>query len=124
MRFARFVFVIAGLWGIAVLTPFYWLVDITGRHYHAPTDYSQFFWGFFSITLTWQIAFLLIGSNPARFRPLMPVAVLEKLGFILTVVSLYTRGRITAVDATAAIPDAVLGALFVAAFAATSSKTR
>lgn len=30
MRFARTVFVIAGIWGIAVLTPFYWLVDATG----------------------------------------------------------------------------------------------
>ena len=31
MRFARTVFLIAGVWGITVLTPLYWLRDVTGR---------------------------------------------------------------------------------------------
>ena len=33
MKFARVIFLIAGVWGIAVLTPLYWLRDITGRTY-------------------------------------------------------------------------------------------
>ena len=31
MRFARTVFTIAGVWGIVVLLPLYFLVDITGK---------------------------------------------------------------------------------------------
>jgi len=27
VRFARIVFVVAGIWGLVVLTPFFWLVD-------------------------------------------------------------------------------------------------
>ena len=46
MRFARIVFVAAGVWGIAVLTPLYWLVDITGRRYSPPGDYPHFSYGF------------------------------------------------------------------------------
>jgi hypothetical protein len=38
MKFARIVFMFAGVWGIVVLIPFYWLVDITGR-YSPPTEY-------------------------------------------------------------------------------------
>ena len=38
MRFARVVFSLAGLWGIAVLTPLYALVEVSGRVYTPPTD--------------------------------------------------------------------------------------
>jgi len=120
MKFARIVFTVAGVWGLAVLTPFYWLVDITGRHYQAPTEYPHFFWGFFAVTLAWQIGFLLIGSNPSRFRPFMLPAIVEKLGYVITLSLLYKAGRVAAADATAAIPDGLLGLLFVAAFALTS----
>ena len=119
MRFAKIVFVIAGIWGIVVPTPFYWLVDVTGRHYNPPTDYPQFFYGFFSVAMAWQIAFLVIGSNPARFRPVMIPGMLEKFGHVLTVASLYRQARISTQDAQAAVPDLLLGVLFIVAFAKT-----
>ena len=71
MKFARVVFLVAGVWGIVVLTPLYFLVDLTGRQYAAPVDYPQFFYGFLAVAIAWQIAFLVIGSSPARFRPMM-----------------------------------------------------
>ena len=45
MTFARFVFIGAGVWGVVVLTPLLFLVDISGRHYLPPTSYPQFFYG-------------------------------------------------------------------------------
>jgi hypothetical protein len=39
MRFARIVFVVVGLWGLLVLTPLFFLVDITGRQYFPPTAF-------------------------------------------------------------------------------------
>jgi len=59
-----------------------------------------------------------------RFRPLMVPAIVEKFGFIVTLSLLLGRGRIPSADAAAAIPDAVVGLLFVVAFAATSSEAR
>ena len=70
MRLAKYVFTGAGIWGLVVLTPIYWLFDISGRRYAPPVDYPHFFYGFLSVAMAWQIAFLVIGSNPARFRPL------------------------------------------------------
>lgn len=119
MKFARIVFVIAGTWGIAVLTPFYWLVDVTGRRYNPPTTYPHFFYGFFAVALAWQIAFLVIGFNPVRFRALMIPGILEKFGYVATLTMLYGQGRITSVDAQAAVPDGLLGLLFILAFVKT-----
>jgi hypothetical protein len=119
MRFARAVFLIAGVWGIVVLTPLYFLVDLTGRQYAAPVDYPQFFYGFLSVAMAWQIAFLVIGSNPSRFRPLMIPSIVEKLGHVAGVAVLYSQGRLAVADATAAGPDLVLAVLFVVALATT-----
>jgi hypothetical protein len=119
MRFAKTVFLIAGGWGIVVLTPLYWLVDISGRRYAAPVDYPHFFYGFLSVAMAWQVAFLVIGSSPSRFRPLMVAAILEKFGHVAGVAVLYSQGRLAVADAMAAGPDLLLGALFVAAFAVT-----
>jgi hypothetical protein len=119
MRFARIAFTIAGIWGIVVLTPFYWLVDVTGRRYAPPAEYPHFFYGFFSVAMAWQIAFLIIGSNPRRFRPLMIPSVLEKFGHVMTLIVLYSQARISVTDFQAAGPDLVLGLLFIVAFVKT-----
>ncbi len=112
MRFARVVFLVAGVWGIVVLTPLYFLVDLTGRQYAAPADYPQFFYGFLSVAMAWQLAFLVIGRNPVRYRPLMIPGIVEKLGHVAGVAVLYGQRRLSVADATAAGPDLLLAVLF------------
>jgi hypothetical protein len=124
VKLARIVFIAAGIWGIVVLPPLYFLHDITGRPYRPPVDYPHFFYGFISVALAWQIAFLVVGSNPARFRPLMVPGMIEKFGHVAGVVVLYTQSRIAAADALAAVPDFLLGFLFVVAFATTRARRR
>jgi hypothetical protein len=124
MTFARIVFTLAGIWGIVVLTPIYWLVEVTGRAYSPPADYPHFFYGFVSVAMAWQIAFLIIGTNPARFRALMIPAILEKLGYVTVLAVLYSQGRVSPVDAQAAVPDGLLGLLMLTAFVKTPSASR
>jgi len=119
MTFAKYVFTGAGVWGIVVLTPLFWLVDVTGRHYPSPTEYPHFFYGFLSVAMAWQIAFLFIGSNPLRFRWLMIPSIIEKLGYVSMLLIFYSRGRIPAIDAQPAWPDMLLGILFIVAFVKT-----
>ena len=121
MKFAKVVFVGAGMWGIGVLTPLYWLVDVSGRRYGVPTEYPQFYYGFLSVAMAWQIAFLIIGSNPTRFRVLMIPGILEKLGFVVPLVVLYQQARVTWADAQAAVPDFALAILMMLAFVKTRS---
>ena len=119
MKFAKVVFVCAGIWGIGVLTPLYWLVDVSGRRYGVPTEYPQFYYGFLSVAMAWQIAFLIIGSNPARFRMLMIPGMLEKLGYVVGLAVLYHQARVTWADAQAAVPDFALAILMMLAFVKT-----
>ena len=123
MTFAKYVFTGAGLWGIAVLTPLFFLVDLSGRRYAAPTEYPHFFYGFVAVAMAWQVGFLVIGSNPARFRPLMIPGFIEKAGYVITAAVLHGQGRISAADASTAIPDSLLLALFVVAFVKTQPNT-
>jgi len=124
MKFAKYVFIAAGVWGIAVLTPLFFLVDITGRPYPAPSDYPHFYYGFLAVALAWQFAFLLIGSDPVRYRLMMIPAFIEKAGYVAVAMLLYNQGRISLDEAGTAIPDSLLLALFVVAFLKTSRGVR
>ena len=121
MKFAKVVFAIAGTWGIVVLTPLYFLVDLTGRPYPPPVSYPHFFYGFLSVAMAWQFAFFVIASNPARFRLMMIPAIIEKLGYVAGTYVLYANGRIDSAALTTIGPDSVLWVLFIVAFAKTPS---
>jgi hypothetical protein len=116
MKFAKLVFWIAGIWGLLVLTPLYFLFDAISRSTPPPITHPEFFYGFTAVSIVWQIAFFVIGTDPARFRPMMIPAVLEKLGYVLTLVVLFAQRRITLAQSIPAIPDGLLGMLFVIAF--------
>jgi hypothetical protein len=116
MRFARIVFLVAGLWGLLSLPPLYFLFDYIGRQEPPPISHPQFFYGFVGVALAFQFVFLTIATDPARFRPLMLPSVLEKFAYMVPVAMLYWKGRITASTAATAVPDTVLCLLFIAAW--------
>jgi hypothetical protein len=120
MRFAKIVFSVAGVWGLVVLTPLLFLFDYMGRQYPPPITHSDFYYGFVTVALAWQVAFLMISRDPVRFRPLMVAAMLEKFGYVASLFALYAHGEIQRAQAAVAGPDLVLGLLFVVAF----NKTR
>jgi hypothetical protein len=118
MRFASVVFRIAGAWGILVLLPLCFMFagtsDLT-----ATFSYPQAYFGFMGVTLAWQVAFFVIGSDPARFRPFIAVSILEKIVYIAAIIVLLSMGHVSGAQATSAIPDAILCGLFVAAWTKT-----
>ncbi len=71
MRFATIVFWVAGIWGLLVLTPLYFMFDLIGRNDPPPITHPGFFYGFVGVGLAWQVAFIIIATDPVRFRPLM-----------------------------------------------------
>ena len=94
VRFAKVVFIAAGVWGIVVLTPLYFLLDMTvDVSTLRRRTYPQFVYGFLSVAMAWQIAFLMIGTSPVRFRPLMIPSMVEKFGHVMTVAVLYAPAR-------------------------------
>jgi hypothetical protein len=115
-RFATYVYRIAAVWGILVLTPLYFLFDRIGETDPPPITHPGFYYGFVATALAWQVLFAAIASNPQRFVPIMPVAVLEKFAYALTVVVLFAQGRMHGSDLVFAGTDTLLGLLFLVAF--------
>ncbi len=119
MKFAKVVFRIAGLWGIVAVAPLYFMFDMIGRQEPPPITHPQFFYGFVGVALAWQLAFLIISTDPVRFRPMMIPSILEKLVYVLACAVLYIEGRISIPSAATAVPDAVLGMLFAISYVKT-----
>ena len=116
MKFSKIVYWSAGAWGVLVLTPLYFMFDMIGRQHPPPITHPQFYYGFAGVTMAWQFAFFVIATDPERFRPMMVPSILEKLGYVVTVIVLYLQGRVSSVHLMPGVPDALLGLLFVLAF--------
>lgn len=116
--FARRVFLIAGIYGLAVLLPQYLLEDRLNRDYPPPITHPEYFYGFIGIAVAWQIAFLMISRDVVRFRPFMIPAILEKAAFGGAVIVLFAQGRAGGSVLAFGLLDLAIGALFAAAFIA------
>ena len=119
MKFAKIVFFLAGIWGVALLTPLYFLFDLIGKQDPPPITHPAFYYGFVGLGLAWQVAFFIIARDPVRFRPIMIPSILEKLGYGCAVVALYLQGRMHPQDLAFGIVDLVFVALFAQAFVLT-----
>jgi hypothetical protein len=116
MEFARIVFGCAGVWGLLALTPLYFLCGFFGRVYPPTVTHPQFYYGFTGVGLAWQIAFLVIASDPQRFRPVMLPSMFEKFSYTTALVVLFVQHRVETVQLISGSLDGLLGILFIAAF--------
>lgn len=121
MKFARWTFLLAGFWGVVILGPLYFLEKFVGTEHPPAITHPEYFYGFVGLGLAWQILFRIIATDPARYRGVIPAAVIEKFSFALAVYALFTRQRVDTSMAAAATIDLLLGTLFVAAYLKTSS---
>ena len=71
------------------------------------------------MTLAWQLVFLVMSRDPLRYRPLMPVAIVEKLGWGVAVPALVVQGRTAAAMLPPAFIDLGLAVLFAMSFVRT-----
>jgi hypothetical protein len=122
MKFAKVVFWVAGIWGVLVITPLYFMLDLIGKKDPPAITHPGFYYGFAGSALAWQIAFLFIAREPVRLRSMMIPSVVEKLTFVVAVVALVIQGRMHGMDLVFAGTDLTLGALFVAAYVVTGGE--
>jgi hypothetical protein len=121
MKFAKVVFWIAGIWGVLVLAPLYFMFNLIGRQDPPAITHPGFYYGFLSVGLAWQLAFLVIARDPVRFRLMMIPSMVEKFGYGATLLVLYFQQRIHPSDLVFGGADVLLGVLFLLAFFRTSA---
>jgi len=122
MRFAKVVFWVAGIWGILVITPLYFIFELIGKKDPPAITHPGFYYGFVGVALAWQIAFLVIARDPMRLRPMMIPSMVEKFSYGITVVTLVVQGRMHDSDLVFAATDLSLGVLFVIAYVGTRER--
>jgi hypothetical protein len=121
--FARRVFRIAGIYGILVLIPQYFMENKIGHDFPPPITHPEQFYGFIGVALAWQVLFLIIASDPIRYRFTMLPAILEKLAFGFACVVLYAQGRLPSFILAVGAVDLILAVLFVFSYLGTARQT-
>jgi hypothetical protein len=116
VKFAKIVFWVAAIWGFLIITPLYFMFNLIAEKDPPPITHPAFFYGFVGVALVWQIAFAFIARDPARFRPLMIPAILEKLVYSIPVIVLVAQKRTNSNDLLFAAIDLTLGIFFVLAY--------
>ncbi len=114
--FARRAYALAGIYGIIVLAPQYFMERLIAESSPPAITHPEYFYGFAGVALAWQFAFLVIARDPQRFRVLMPVTWIEKLSFGVPAIVLFAQGRLSENMLGAGLLDLALGALFVVAY--------
>ncbi|MCU1286896.1 MAG: conserved hypothetical rane protein [Acidobacteriales bacterium] len=116
MKVAKTIFNVAGIYGIVVLLPHYFMEEAIGRAQPPAITHPEFFYGFVGVGLAWQFAFLVIAQNPIRYRLLMLPAIFEKWGFVAASGTLIAMHRVAPSFAVPVAIDFILGSLFLWAF--------
>ena len=116
MKFAKYTFYAAGIYGLLVLLPQFFLLEKTSQDYPPAITHPEYYYGFVSVAVAFQIVFLIIGSNPVRYRTLMLAALVEKFPFVIIVYALYAAGRANEMILGGATIDLILGILFLISY--------
>jgi len=113
---AKRIFLIAGIIGLLEVVPLFFLERFVGVRFPPAINHPEWFYGFLCVAFAWQLVFILISRAPLRYRPLMPLAVVEKLPFVIVMAVLYARGRVPAELLGGPAIDAVWAVLFTVAY--------
>jgi hypothetical protein len=104
---------VAGIFGLVVLLPQYFMEGRLGRDFPPPLNHPEHFYGFIGVAAAWQVAFLIIARDPVRYRLVMLPGILEKLAFGVAAVALFAQGRL----ARTVLAFGILDLLWVILFA-------
>jgi hypothetical protein len=119
MRFAKIVFLVAGIYGVLILTPIYFMEGRIGQETPPAITHPEYFYGFLGAGLSWQILFLVLSKDPLRYRAMILPSVLEKVSYGIALVFLFVQHRLPLSVLTIGSVDWIFAALFIAAYVAT-----
>jgi hypothetical protein len=115
VRVVRWLFRGAAIYGLILLLPLYFH-ETTAAAPAARLIAPEFFYGFIGAAGSFQLIYWLIGGDPVRYRPLMPVAVIAKLSFWIPVAILWATGRTATSTFAITCGDLILAIAFFAAW--------
>jgi hypothetical protein len=121
MRFAKIVFLVAGIYGLLTLAPGYFMENIIGRDTPPAITHPEYFYGFVGVGLAWQVLFLVLSTDPVRYRAMILPSILEKVGWGIALIVLYSQRRLPLSVLAIGSVDWIFAFLFLAAYFKTGS---
>lgn len=112
----RWLFRLAGCYGLLVLGPMVFMEASIGQDYPPAITHPEYYYGFLGVGLAWQIAFLVIATDPPRYRPLMLACVVEKFSFFTAAIVLFAQQRLPLPVLVSGLVDGLLGVGFLLAW--------
>jgi len=113
LKFAKFVFLIAGIYGLLVTFPLFFMESKISIDYPPAISHPEYYYSFIGVTIVWQILFLMIARDPQRFHPAMIFCSLEKLSLVPAFMILSLRGLFPQSWIPLMIIDLTFGVLFL-----------
>jgi hypothetical protein len=121
MRFAKIIFLVAGIYGLLTLAPLYFMENIIGRDTPPAITHPEYFYGFVGVGLAWQVLFLVLSTDPVRYRAMILPSILEKVGWGIALIVLYSQRRLPLSVLAIGSVDWIFAFLFLAAYFKTGS---
>jgi hypothetical protein len=119
--FARRVFLTAGVLGILLVAPLYFLEARMSELFPPPITHPELYYGLVGVALVFQLLYLMIARDPVGLRSVMPIAVLGKLSVAVPSFVLVALGRSPATALGFPVFDAFFAVLFVLAYLKTEA---
>lgn len=116
MKFAKYTFLTAGIYGLLVLLPQYFLENKIGADNPPAITHPEFFYGFVGVAVAFQIVFLIISRDPVKYRLMILPSIVEKFSFAIAAAVLFAAGRLGVEMFVAGMIDLLLGVLFIASW--------
>lgn len=113
MKFAKYTFLVAGIYGLLVLVPQYFLEKQIGIDTPPAITHPEFFYGFLGVAIAFQLVFIVISGDPQKYRMLILPSIVEKFSFVIAAAVLIANGRLEGPVIYGAAIDLVLGLLFI-----------
>jgi hypothetical protein len=121
VKFAKIVFLLAGIQGLLIIPPLYFMEDRIGRDTPPAITHPEYFYGFLGVALAWQVAFFAISRDPVRYRAMILPSILEKVGYGLALIVLFAQHRLPLSVLAVGSMDWIFAFLFLAAYFAIKS---
>jgi protein-S-isoprenylcysteine O-methyltransferase Ste14 len=122
MKFTRYTFLIAGIYGLLVLVPQYFMEAKVGVDNPPAITHPEYFYGFVGVAVAFQLVFIIISTDPLKYRRFIPACLVEKFSFGLAVAVLVLTGRTSGPIIAGAAGDLLLGILFTVSWFTTAKQ--
>jgi len=110
MKIAKWSFLIAGIFGLMSTAPLLFFEKMMS------IKQPEFYYGFVFLNICWQIVYVMIAISPIRYRLIMIPAILAKVSGTITLICLYSIGRISAQWVGIGAVDGIFAILFIVGF--------